>query len=118
VGGVTTCIESSLSLVANLALVAGMGWGKWYRVNVMRRLLVLMSVGLLLGCASSTMGTFDAPPSAHDECVYGCENEYSSCIVECEKTHRIGSGLDFCTEQCKATWAECNEDCSKVGNPQ
>ena len=79
----------------------------------MRRLLVLISVGLLLGCASSTKETFDAPPSAHDKCVYGCENEYSSCILDCEKTRRIGSGLDFCTEQCKATWAECNEQCLK-----
>ena len=79
--------------------------------NIMRRLLVLISVGLLLGCASSTKETFDAPPSAHDECVYGCENEYSSCILDCEKTRKIGSGLDACTEQCKATWAECNEEC-------
>ena len=84
----------------------------------MRRLLVLMSLGLLLGCASSTVQKPEGPPSAHDECVYGCENEYSSCILDCEKTRKIGSGLDACIDQCKEKWAECNEDCSKVGNPQ
>jgi hypothetical protein len=99
--------------VANLALVAGMGWGKWYRVNVMRRLLVLITAGLLFGCASSTVQKPEGPPSHQEECVNGCLNEYSSCILECEKTRRIGSGLDFCTEQCKQQWAECNEQCSK-----
>ena len=84
----------------------------------MRRLLVLMSVGVLLSCASSTKETFDAPPSAHDECVYGCENKYSSCILACEKTRKIGSRLDNCIKQCKENWAECKEDCSKVGNLQ
>jgi hypothetical protein len=79
----------------------------------MRRLLVLMSVGLLLGCASSTMENLDAPPSEHDRCLYGCENDYSSCIPECDKTRKIGSELDACTEQCKEKWAECNEQCSK-----
>ena len=78
----------------------------------MRRLLVLISVGLLLGCAHSTVQKPEGPPSHQEECVNECLNEYSSCILECEQTRKIGSGLDFCTEQCKAKWAECNEDCS------
>ena len=79
----------------------------------MRKLLVLVTAGLLFGCASSTVQKLEGPPSAHDECVYGCENEYSSCIFDCEETRKIGSGLDACTEQCKEKWAECNEQCSK-----
>jgi len=55
----------------------------------MKKLLVLINVGLLLGCATSTMETFDAPPSEHDRCVYGCENEYSSCNLECDRTRSI-----------------------------
>jgi hypothetical protein len=79
----------------------------------MKKLLILMSVGLLLGCATSTKETFDAPPSEHDRCVYGCENEYSSCNLECDKTRRIGTKLDSCVKQCKENWAECNKQCSK-----
>ena len=84
----------------------------------MRRLLVLMSLGLLLGCASSTVQKPEGPPSAHDECVYGCENEYSSCNLECDRTRSIGTELDNCVMQCKENWAECKEDCSQVGNLQ
>jgi hypothetical protein len=84
----------------------------------MRKLLVLVTAGLLLGCATSTMEHFDAPPSEHDRCVYGCENEYSSCNLECDKTRSIGTELDNCVMQCKKNWAECKEDCSKVGNLQ
>ena len=84
----------------------------------MRKLLVLVTVGLLLGCATPTVGTFDAPPSEHDRCVYGCENEYSACIPECDKTRSIGTELDICVKQCREDWAGCKEDCSKVGNLQ
>lgn len=73
----------------------------------MRRLLVLITVGLLFGCAPSTVQKPEGPPSAHDECVNGCLNEYSSCILERDKTRKIGSELDACTEQCKQQWAEC-----------
>lgn len=81
----------------------------------MRRLVVLITAGLLLGCATSTKETLAPPPSSQDECEYGCLNAYSSCILECDKTRKIGSELDGCIDQCKEKWAECNEDCSKVG---
>jgi hypothetical protein len=84
----------------------------------MRKLLVLVTAGLLLGCATSTMETFDAPPSEHEQCVYGCDNEYSSCILECDETRSIGTELDNCIKQCKENWAECKVDCSQVGNLQ
>jgi hypothetical protein len=79
----------------------------------MRRLLLVIALVLLFGCAASNGPVPEGPPSLQEECVNGCLNEYSSCILDCEKTRKIGSELDSCTEQCKQQWAECNEQCSK-----
>jgi hypothetical protein len=82
----------------------------------MRILLVLMSVGLLISCALSTVHKSEGSPSPQEECVNGCLNTYSASILECDKTVAIGPQLDLCYEQSKEKWAECKKGCSKVGN--
>jgi len=86
--------------------------------NVMRKLLLVITLVLLSGCAGSNGPVPEGPPSLQEECLNGCLNDYSSCILECDKTREIGTQLDSCTEQCKQQWAECKEGCSKAGNLQ
>ena len=86
-------------------------------VTVMQRLLILLTTGLLLGCAAAPepKPVPEPPPSAQDECMYLCLDDYSICILECDQTKDIGTDLENCVKQCKENWAACKEDCSKVG---
>ena len=84
----------------------------------MKKLLTVFALILVAGCAPSTVPKPENPPSHQEACVNGCLNEYSSCVLECDKTIAIGPKLDLCYQQCKEEWAECKEDCSKAGNPQ
>ena len=86
-------------------------------VNFMKRLLVLLSTGLLLGCGAppKPKPVLALPPSSQEQCVYLCLDDYAICILECNKTKDIGAELDNCVKQCKENWAECYEDCSEVG---
>lgn len=79
----------------------------------MRKLLLVIALALLFGCAAANRPVPEGPPSLQEECVDGCLNDYSSCIPECDKTAAIGSKLDLCVQQCKKEWAECNEACAK-----
>ncbi|MCG6916941.1 MAG: hypothetical protein LJE89_05260 [Deltaproteobacteria bacterium] len=84
----------------------------------MRKLLIIFALVLAAGCAPATVPKPEGPPSLQEECMDGCLNEYSACIIECDKTVAIGPELDHCIQQCKEKWAECKEDCSKAGNLQ
>ncbi|UCG22192.1 MAG: hypothetical protein JSU80_06350 [Deltaproteobacteria bacterium] len=84
----------------------------------MRKLLLVIALVSFFGCSPSAVQKPEGPPSLQEECVNGCLNTYSSCILECDKTVAIGPKLDLCFQQCKDNWAECKEDCSKVGNLQ
>jgi len=93
--------------------VAQMDWG-----NVMRKPLLVIALVLLLGCAGSSEPVPEGPPSPQEECVDACLNDYSACILECDRTVAIGPELDLCVQQCKEKWAECKEECTKAGNLQ
>jgi hypothetical protein len=82
----------------------------------MKKLLIVSALVLVAGCVSSTAPKPEGPSSPQEECVDGCLNDYSSCILECDKTVAIGPKLDLCFQQCKERWAECKEDCSKAAN--
>jgi hypothetical protein len=86
--------------------------------NVMRRLLLVIVLVSLFGCAASNEQSPEGAPSPQEECIDGCLNTYSSCVLECDKTVAIGPKLDLCFQQCKENWAECKEDCTKAGNLQ
>ena len=85
-------------------------------VNVMRKLLIVFALVLVVGCASSTAPKLEGPPSTQEECMDGCLNDYSSCIIECDKTVAIGPELDHCIQQCKEKWAKCKEECTAAGS--
>jgi hypothetical protein len=82
----------------------------------MRKSLLVIALLLIFACAASNRPVVEGPPSPQEECVDGCLNTYSSCIIECDKTVAIGPKLDLCVQQCKDKWAECKEDCSKADN--
>ena len=81
----------------------------------MRKLLLVIALVSLFGCVGSSGPVPEGPPSPQEECVDACLNDYSACILECDKTVAIGPELDLCVQQCKDNWAECKEGCSKVG---
>ncbi len=82
----------------------------------MRKLFILFALVLVAGCLPSTAPKPEGKPSLQEECVDGCLNTYSACILECDRTVAIGPKLDLCIQQCKEKWAECKEDCSKAGS--
>ena len=82
----------------------------------MRKLLLVIAIVLFFGCAACSGPVLEGPPSSQEECVGACLDDYSSCILECDKTEAIGAKLDSCYQQCKQKWAECKEGCSEVGN--
>ncbi|MCG6944974.1 MAG: hypothetical protein LJE87_06475 [Deltaproteobacteria bacterium] len=84
----------------------------------MGKFLLLIAIVLLFGCAACSGPALEGPPSSQEECVDGCLDTYSPCILECDKTEAIGPKLDLCYQQCKEHWAECKEGCSEVGNLQ
>ena len=85
-------------------------------VQVMRKFLLVIALVLLFGCAGSNEPVPEGPPSPQEECVNGCLNEYSACILECDKTVAIGPELDLCIQQCKEKWVECKEECTEAGS--
>ena len=84
----------------------------------MRKLLLVFALVLVAGCSPATVPKPEGQPSLQEECMDGCLNEYSACILECDKTVAIGPNLDLCIQQCKEKWTECKEDCSKAGSLQ
>ena len=72
----------------------------------MRRFLIILAL-LLPSCAS-----VGPQNSSQNECVAQCENTYSACIFECERTQKIGTTLTSCVEQCKEIWGECHRSCT------
>ena len=84
----------------------------------MKKLLIVFALVLVVGCAPSTVPKPEGQPSLQEECVDGCLNDYSACILECDKTVAIGPKLDLCIQQCKEKWAECKEECTKAGSLQ
>ena len=87
-------------------------------VDVVRKLLLFIATVLLFGCTAFSRPVVEGPPSSQAECVDGCLDTYSPCLIECDKTVVIGPKLDLCYQQCKEHWAECKEDCARVGNSQ
>ena len=83
----------------------------------MKRILVLITTGLLFGCGAppEPKRMPEPSPSSQDQCLYLCLDDYSSCILECDETKDIGTELDNCVNKCKENWAECNEECSRIG---
>jgi hypothetical protein len=82
------------------------------KLTTSKKLLPFIVAVVLVGCAASPAQTGKASSPQQKDCLLQCQNEYSSCSFKCEETHREGSGLDFCMQQCNEQLAECEGQCS------
>ena len=88
------------------------------KVTVLKKFLPFIVALMLVGCAASaTQMDQDSSPQ-QKECLFQCQNGYSSCSLKCEEIHREGSGMDFCLQQCDDQLAECEGQCSQQGKGQ